>query len=125
MKIRNILLSVVGFVVAGAAATAHALHTLHTIEYAVHFDTSPFTMAVAAVSSSRKGAALITIALALLVILCLHLWRQAREPRRDTTILSDGVHRTVEEDEEIHETTSNRLFGIKRVRVIKRRRRVS
>lgn len=124
MKRRKLVLSFAGAGVACLGITAHALHTLHTIEYAMHFDSTVFTRTVATAVATRTGAALITLVLAALALTCITLWRRGKRKGEPAMSQPSLGGQTLEEDEEIRETSTNKLLGTRRVRIVKRRRKV-
>ncbi len=88
------------------------IETLHAINFARDLDNSPTVIAVGHLTGHPAGAALISVVVTALTIICWRLWRENRTGSRTTFRTPEGRKKgtIIEEREEIHHTRVTRTI---------------
>ena len=126
MEHPRFLSNVCACVLGTVATLAKAIETIHTVEFSSNLTATHISEWIAGFVSSRAGGATIAILVVSLALTTIHMWRRQR-PQSSRTSPSHSelnVTSTIEEDEDIQETRTNRLLGTKSTKRIRRKRRI-
>lgn len=101
---------VVSSVLATAAFACTAVEGLHTVDFISHLTEASTTRFVDSLLSSRFGATMLSVVIAVLCAVCFALWRRLRNAAEQKSRLIHSARKIVEEREEIRRVRVTRTI---------------